>query len=206
MNVIIIHGAHGHPNENWFPWLKSTLMALHIDCIVPAFPTPDQQSLSTWLACFQQNVLPAITSSTVMIGHSLGAVFLLRALAYFHLHINTAILVGAFIKPVGIDKFDSINHSFLSDPISWDDVCRCSKQFVCYHGLNDPYVDDHQFHDVANALSAKKIMISNGGHLNLSSGYDTFPHLLREIKNILSLRGCFSDEACVTKFPNPGSH
>jgi len=25
VNVFIIHGADGHPKENWFPWLKSEL-------------------------------------------------------------------------------------------------------------------------------------------------------------------------------------
>ena len=25
MNFIIIHGIYGHPEENWFPWLKNKL-------------------------------------------------------------------------------------------------------------------------------------------------------------------------------------
>jgi len=25
MKIVIIHGAFGHPQENWFPWLKDEL-------------------------------------------------------------------------------------------------------------------------------------------------------------------------------------
>lgn len=39
-NVIIIHGAYGNPEENWFPWLKKELEKLDCRVFVPKFPTP----------------------------------------------------------------------------------------------------------------------------------------------------------------------
>ncbi len=44
-NVFIIHGAYGHPEENWIPWLKSKLKELGYRVFVSKFPTPENQSL-----------------------------------------------------------------------------------------------------------------------------------------------------------------
>ena len=36
--VVIIHGANGSPEENWFPWLKKELETKGIEVIIPQFP------------------------------------------------------------------------------------------------------------------------------------------------------------------------
>ena len=40
MNVFIFHGTEGHPQENWFPWLKEKLEANGCKVFVPQFPSP----------------------------------------------------------------------------------------------------------------------------------------------------------------------
>lgn len=49
MNVIIVHGAYGHPQENWFDWLKKELENMAVPCHVPPLPTPENQGLDQWL-------------------------------------------------------------------------------------------------------------------------------------------------------------
>ena len=39
-NIFIFHGTEGHPQENWFPWLKGKLEAKGCKVFVPQFPTP----------------------------------------------------------------------------------------------------------------------------------------------------------------------
>jgi predicted alpha/beta hydrolase family esterase len=51
-NAFIIHGSYGHPKENWFPWLKNELEKLNYKVFVPAFPTPQNQSLASWFKTF----------------------------------------------------------------------------------------------------------------------------------------------------------
>ena len=79
MNFIIIHGVYGNPEENWFPWLKKELEQNGSEVLVPKFPTPIGQSPESWLRIFSE-FENKIDGNTVLIGHSLGAVFILRYL------------------------------------------------------------------------------------------------------------------------------
>ena len=115
-NVIIVHGAYGYPEENWFDWLRCELAELGIECIVPAFPTPDNQDLSNWLSFFQLSCNHKIHARTILVGHSLGAAFILRWLEQYTDQVSAAILIGAFIGEVGVKKFDEINQSFFLSP------------------------------------------------------------------------------------------
>ncbi|MBI5073039.1 hypothetical protein HZA99_04435 [Candidatus Woesearchaeota archaeon] len=42
--AIIVHGTDGHPQENWFPWLKEKLKLYGYEVFVPQFPTPQNQT------------------------------------------------------------------------------------------------------------------------------------------------------------------
>lgn len=182
-NVIIIHGAYGYPEENWFGWLKRRLENEGIACHVPAFPTPEGQCLQTWFDIFNNSVGDLINDKTILIGHSLGAAFILRWLEKTKPKVQTVILVGAFIGTVGHDQFDSINQSFFQTPFAWELIRQCSHNFISYYGTEDRYVSRSQFDYIANQLTAKKIIVANAGHFNKSSGYEQFPHLLIQILN-----------------------
>src|SRR3990167_5281867 len=174
-NVIIIHGAYGFPEENWFGWLKRELCSINIHCDVPEMPTPDGQYLSVWFKKFEECCGNRISTNTILIGHSLGAAFVLRLLESFDFQIRAAMLAGAFVGKVGVEKFDSINASFFETPFNWNFIKERAQTFYCYHGDNDKYVTRDNFDNISDNLNAKKIIISNGGHLNSSAGYDKFP-------------------------------
>jgi predicted alpha/beta hydrolase family esterase len=180
-NVIIVHGAYGYPEENWFAWLKNNLEKEEITCSVPQLPTPQNQHLRTWLADFEQAVGEEINERTILIGHSLGAAFILRWLEQYHGVIFSAILVGAFIGSVNDERFDKINHSFFEKPFDWCAIRKRSRYFISYYGTQDQYVAREQYDWIAEKLNAKKIIVSEAGHFNQASGYTEFPHLLNAI-------------------------
>lgn len=184
-NVIIIHGAYGHPEENWFGWLKAELRARKIDCHVPQLPTPDNQSLQSWLDAFAIQYSKHIHAHTILVGHSLGAVFLLRWLEQSTQSVYASILAGAFLGEVGMPKFDIINQSFFAQPFNWQRIQQQCQAFYCFHGSNDPYVKRKNVDYLANQLDAKKIIIANGGHLNEAAGYTSFPHALALIEQLI---------------------
>lgn len=183
--VIIAHGAYGHPEENWLGWMKRELEAIGIPCWVPAFPTPEGQKLKSWLKIFEQDCSPHLDSNTILIGHSLGAAFILRCLETYPVSVKATILAGAFIGPVGIDKFDLINKDFFSAEFNWPLIQSRGRQFTCYHGSNDPYVSRKGFEEIAEKLKAKKIVVSQAGHMNAAAGYTQFPQLLMHLKQIM---------------------
>jgi uncharacterized protein len=78
LRVIVLHGAHGGPDTNWFPWLHAALNAEGIEVLRPRFPTPQGQSLEAWLNTYDLAVESLPSAPTILVGHSLGAALALR--------------------------------------------------------------------------------------------------------------------------------
>lgn len=93
MKIAILHGTKGTPEANWFPWLASKLENLGHEVIVPRFPTPENQSLIVWRDVFVQS-FGQLTKDTILIGHSIGAVFSLRLLEMSTCQIAATLLVA----------------------------------------------------------------------------------------------------------------
>ncbi|MBX3709830.1 MAG: alpha/beta hydrolase [Gammaproteobacteria bacterium] len=183
-NIIIIHGAYGYPNENWFGWLNNQLQLLRIPCHVPSLPSPEGQNLLSWLDAFNQSAGHLVNENTILIGHSLGAAFIFRWLEQHPCQLKSVITVGAFIGKIGVVKFDLINESFFQFDFDWNTIKLRSQHFVCYYGTNDNYVSRQQFENISTRLNARKIIVSKGGHFNIASGYAQFPHLLFQLKQM----------------------
>ena len=97
-NIIIVHGTYGSPEKNWFPWLKTELEKQGCKVYVPEFPTPENQSLDNWLNVFK-DYEKFLTKDTIVVGHSLGPVFLLNVLekASANKQIKGAFFVAGFL-------------------------------------------------------------------------------------------------------------
>src|SRR3990167_9506367 len=154
INVIVIHGAYGYPQENWFDWLRQALHQLDVVCHVPQLPTPANQTLSTWIRVFNQSHSKHIHANTLFVGHSLGAIFILIWLEQHVFHCKTVILVGAFLDKIGNKKFDAINQSFFQANFNWSAIKKKSDHFVCYDSDDDPYITQIQFNEITNNLNA----------------------------------------------------
>ena len=117
-SFFIMHGIYGHPEENWFPWLKKELEKEGHEVIVPKFPTPVDQSLESWMKVIKKYD-GKINEKTVMIGHSLGAGFILNYLEQADKEIKAAFLSGIFCGhqnlPVDILLVGKVNLNKLSD-------------------------------------------------------------------------------------------
>jgi serine hydrolase len=179
-NAFIFHGANGGPNDNWIPWLKKELEKLGYTVIVPQFPTPKDQSLKNWLNVFDR-YKREINGETLMIGHSIGATFILSALERYELPINSVYLVSGFISDLGLKQFDEINESFYNKSFNWENLRE--NCFYIFHGDNDPYVPLEKANELARKLASHVILIKNGGHLNTAAGYEKFDFLLEKIKS-----------------------
>lgn len=184
INIIIIHGSYGNPNENWFPWLKTELEKLNCKVFVPKFPTPKNQSLESWNNVFNE-YKQCINEDTILIGHSLGPAFLLNLLEKLDKPIKSAFFVSGFLGLLGNSDFDEINKTFTNRNFNWNKIKQNCKKFYLYHSNNDPYVPIKKATELAEKLDNKIIEIKNAGHFNEETGYNKFELLLEDVKKYI---------------------
>lgn len=181
-NAILIHGTYGNPEENWFPWLTKELEGEGYEVTVPAFPTPAGQDIDAWQGVFA-SYGDSLDPETILIGHSLGAAFVLDILERSPRPIRTAYLVAGFLGPLGNQKFDTLNRTFVERSFDWETIKQNAEQIFVIASDNDPYVPESEGYDIASRLETEPIIVEGAGHFNTQSGYEAFEgllHLIRE--------------------------
>jgi predicted alpha/beta hydrolase family esterase len=182
-NVFIIHGVGGHPQENWFPWVKSQLEALGHKVFVPQFPTPENQNLEAWFKELK-NYQEFINEDTVFIGHSLGVPFILNIAEKYK--IKAAFLVAGFTGVAG-NKFDDSMKTFAQRQFNWKQILDNCQHFTVFHSDNDPYVSLQKAQELAMNLQVSVNLLKGAGHFNSAVSYNEFPHLIEEFKRAIGL-------------------
>ena len=81
MKVVILHGWGGRPGENWTGWLTDQLAVSGSQFTVlnPQLPNADHPKQKEWLDEIRRTA-GAFDEETVLVGHSLGAIAILRLL------------------------------------------------------------------------------------------------------------------------------
>lgn len=182
MRFLIVHGAYGRPDGNWFQWLKAELEMDGHEVFVPRFPTPDGQLFDAWseIATTILSQFPA--EDTVLIGHSVGAAFILRLAELSKQPYKAVFPICPFVCDLGLPEFDTLNSSFVHHQFSWDMVSKGAQNIICFASDNDPYVPLEFSKKISDSLNSEIVVVANGGHLNASSGYNEFPLLLNVIR------------------------
>ena len=182
-DVLIFHGTGGSPQGNWFPWLKDKLEKEGCRVFVPQFPDPREGNhLEDWLGVLKQYE-SHINENTILVGHSLGGLFLLRVLERLEKTVSAAFFVAAPVGAKPILYFDS-DEKFSGFEFDWEKIRKGAGQFSVYHSDNDPYVSLGNGEELARQLGVDLTFIPNAGHINAESGYTKFLKLLEDIKKI----------------------
>lgn len=182
--VLVFHGTGGSSEGNWFPWLKEELEKEGCQVFVPQFPDPrEDNNLEDWLEVLKQYG-SHINENTILVGHSLGGLFLLRVLERLEKPVSAAFLVSASVGVKPILYFDS-DEKFSGFEFDWEKIRKGAKQFSVYHSDNDPYVSLGNGEELAKQLGVDLTFIPNAGHINAESGYKKFNQILKDIKKVL---------------------
>ncbi|MBI2130476.1 serine hydrolase family protein [Candidatus Woesearchaeota archaeon] len=182
-NFFIIHGIYGHPEENWFPWLKKELEKSGHEVIVPRLPTPMGQSLESWMKAIKQYE-GKINEKTIMIGHSLGSAFILNYLEQADKEIKAAFLVAGYHKVLE-NEFKELNDSFVNKKFDWGRIIENCGNFFVVASDNDPYIPLEINRELNMLVDGELHVIKNGGHLNKKAGFGKFPKLLGIISKFI---------------------
>lgn len=182
-SVCILHGTKGSADANWYPWLDTSLRAQSVHVCRPRFPTPDGQSLESWVAAFAAQY-GQLREDTILVGHSCGAALALRLLERTAVRITATVLVAPLSGEIGIPEFDRLNSTFITDPFDWERIRQRAGRIEVYMGDLDQYVPHEQQLSIAAHLDVRPLLLPGGGHLNAETGYTTFPELLTLIQQI----------------------
>ncbi len=178
-NVLIVHGTEGHPEENWFPWLKKELERNDFRVFVPQFPSPPvvQAKIEEWFEVLK-DYEQFITEETIFIGHSLGGIFTLRILEKRDHAVKAACFAGT---PIGIDPILNYERdkSFSGFEFDFENIKKKAEHFMVFQSDDDPYVGLKNGEELADKLGVELSFIPSAGHFHEQSGYVTFP-LLRD--------------------------
>ncbi|MEK6963866.1 MAG: alpha/beta fold hydrolase [Nanoarchaeota archaeon] len=184
VNVFIIHGSYGHPNENWFPWLKSELEKLKCRVFVPTFPTPKNQKLDVWLDVLK-GYDSYLNEDSILVGHSMGCALILRKLELLDKPVKAVFLVGGFTQDLWNGQYKDIIDSFFCKSFEWVRIKKNAPHAEVYQSDNDPFVPVLMGEDISEKLDGQFILVKNAGHFNKEAGYVKFELLLERIKEVL---------------------
>ena len=160
-NFFIIHGIYGHPEENWLPWLKKELENSGHEVIVPKFPTTVGQSLENWMNIIK-NYEDKINEKTVMIGHSLGAGFILNYLEQADKEIKAAFLVAGYHNVLE-NGLKALYTNFVDKKFDWDKIVENCENFFVFASDNDPYIPLEINRELNMLVDGELHVIKNGG-------------------------------------------
>lgn len=160
-----------HRNK-WNSWLAEALP--EYDVLTPTFPNGSNAKYDEWATYFSK-VLRFLAPESILIGHSLGGVFLAKYLnEHPELHFEKVALIAAPFTDTPSESLASF-----SLPEDMAKLASAANRFALFHSKDDFVVP---FNDLAkySALipDAEIITFEDRGHLNTP----TFPELVEFIK------------------------
>ena len=165
------------PQQYWKTWLREGL-GEEYEVVLPEMPNKQNAKYAEWKIWFETTI-PFLNEEVLLIGHSLGGIFLAKYLAEhtFPKKIRALFLVAA--------PFDHADADYsLADfvlPSSLNKVMEQAKTIFLYHSENDPIVPFADLEKYAEALpTAVRRAFKDLGHFNTPE----FPEIVKEIKNI----------------------
>lgn len=168
------------PRKEWKNSLSVELGDSY-DILLPRMPNGTNARYKEWKIWFG-NIIKVLDDEVVLIGHSLGGIFLAKYLSenVFPKKIIAAILVAApFDDAEGADGKESLVDFTL--PSSLAQFARQCDKIYLLHSEDDPVVPFAQLEKYKNALlDAKAFIFKDREHFN----QETFPEIIDIIKSL----------------------
>lgn len=149
------------------------------EIFMPEMPNKLDARYDEWETWFDRHV-PLFRDGIILVGSSLGGLFLAKYLATRTLRVKVRLL--ALVAA----PFDDESKGTLGDfrlPADIDGITRQAEQILLYHSKDDPIVPFSELEKYARALSgAETVVFGNRGHFQVGD----FPELADRITNVLA--------------------
>jgi predicted alpha/beta hydrolase family esterase len=180
---IIVHKWDGHPEDDWYPWLKNELKKKGFEVSVPQLPDTSHPRIEKWVPALAATVgVP--NENTFLIGHSMGGETIGRYLESLSgdLKIGGAVFVAGFFKRLtGLedspDVKATVDHWLLA-PIDLKKVATRLGKSVALFSDNDEYVPLDNQDDFRDMLGSEIVIEHAKGHFTSRNGVSELPAAL----------------------------
>jgi hypothetical protein len=189
--VYIIHGWDGHPQDNWFPWLKRELEHHDFTVFVPQLPKPEEPRIQNWIPVLKE-IIKNSDEQTYFIGHSMGCQAIARYLETLPetTLVGGAIFVAGFFTKLSNLEDDEIvrgvANEWLKTPLDLKKVRKHLRKSVAIFSDNDPYVPLDNQEEFRNMLGSEIIIQHEKDHFSEKTGTYELP-IVRDILLKMSL-------------------
>lgn len=156
--AVIIHLWEGYPEYCWYPKTKQELEEIGFVVDVPQMPEPNLPKQDIWVSTLREKVKRP-SEDTYLIGHSIGAVTILRYLESQsdQQKIGGVVLVAGFTDNMGYKVFNN----FFTKPLNFEDIKGKARNFTVITSDNDPYIDIKYGYELSRELNGE-LVIKNG--------------------------------------------
>jgi predicted alpha/beta hydrolase family esterase len=167
MSTIVVSHSYGASDDSiWFPYFRTALESQGHRVEIPQLPASDAPRLKPWLTTLAERAGSAAPQDTVLVGHSIGGVNVLRLLEGHDVDrqgaFAGAVLVSTASHEVGYESLAE----FFAEPFDWSRIRRAARQFRVLAAADDPLVPDPIDHakDFVINLGATAVITATGGH------------------------------------------
>jgi len=163
MRILIIHGWESNSKEHWFLEEKERLEKLGHMVTVPDMPDSLYPKKDAWVDVIA-NFAPK--DDSILIGHSLGGIAVLRYLEG-DVKIPKCILIATPIRKLLRDDYDfGPVENFLEPDFNWEKIKQNCKEFVVMNQVDDEWVPLQHGKDLAGYVEGKFEIVEGNNHFD----------------------------------------
>jgi predicted alpha/beta hydrolase family esterase len=177
MKNVIFHGWTATSRDNWFPWMKRELEKKKLEVLIPDLPNTELPQEKEWLRAALK--LTAYDEDTIVVGHSLGSILILRLLERLKTKVKAVFLVASFNEALDMTELSN----FFEKPFNYEKIKKTAGKIYILSGDKDPYIPVESPKRLADNLNTRLIIIKGGDHLSEGTGDCKFPELRDMILN-----------------------
>ncbi len=202
-SIVVSHGYGASEDSVWFPYLRTALEARGHRVEVPQLPDTEAPRPEPWRTTLADWARKAAPQDTVLVGHSIGGVNVLRMLERHDADRDGAfagaVLVSTQSHEVGYEALAD----FFAEPFDWPRIRRAARHFRVLAAADDPVnVPDPIEHvkDFVINLGATAVITATGAHLGATP--DDHIDLPEAVRLVLD---CLPPQQLVTAASRPAA-
>ena len=176
--IIVPGNGDDGPEEKWRPYVADELGKLGIKTLNVRFPDPVLARKEYWLPFLKES---KAGESTILIGHSSGAVATMR---YAEANkILGSVLIGAYYTH--LNNEEEKKSGYFDEPWNWGAIKNNQKWIIQFASTDDPYIPIDEMRYIRDVLGTEYHEYTDQGHFGSDKNKTTFPELIQTIKEHL---------------------